>query len=72
MSMSRLEPVPLRNVWLHEEKDFTPWLETNIDVLGEALGIESLSVVERERRAGSFEVDILAEDTNSEKVIIEN
>ena len=72
MDISRLEPVPLREVWLNEEKDFTPWLERNIDVLADALQIESLSIVERESRTGSFEVDILAEDSTSEKVIIEN
>lgn len=72
MDVSRLEPVLLREVWPKEEKDFTPWLEKNIDVLTDALGIGSLSIVERESKMGSFEVDVLAEDSNSEKVIIEN
>ena len=68
MEISRLERVPLREVWHGEEKDFTPWLEENIELLSEALGIP-LSVVEREKRAGAFEADILAE-SNSDPVVI--
>lgn len=70
MSIGRLEPIPIREVWEKEESDFTPWLEENIDILGEKLGIE-LSNPEKEKRAGSFQVDLLAEDANSEPVIIE-
>ncbi len=70
MSIGRLEPVPIREVWKKEEKDFTPWLERNIDILAEKLGIE-LSPVEREKKAGMFETDLLAEDQNSDPVIIE-
>jgi len=69
MNVSRLEPVPLREVWHREEKDFTPWLEENIDILSEAIGIP-LSVVEREKKAGAFEADILAE-SDSDLVVIE-
>lgn len=71
MNVSRLKRVPLREVWPREEKDLTPWLENNLDILGEALDI-ALSVVERERRAGTFEADLLAEDADSNPVIIEN
>jgi hypothetical protein len=72
MSISRLKRIPIREVWKNEEKDFTPWLEKNIDVLGETLGM-SLSVVERERAVGKFfEADILAEDQNGDYVVIEN
>jgi len=60
MRVSRLEKVPIRNVWHNEEKDFTPWLKENIDLLSEILGIE-LSVIEREEKVGErFEVDLLA------------
>jgi len=33
--VGNLERVPLRDVWPHEAKDFTTWLEHNIDVLNE-------------------------------------
>lgn len=34
-----LQRVPLREVWRHEALDFTTWLETNLDVLNDALDI---------------------------------
>lgn len=40
MTISRLKRVPLREVWKNEEKDFTPWLKNNMDVLSEAMGME--------------------------------
>jgi len=51
MRISRLEKVPIRDVWRNEEKDFTPWLRDNIDLLSDILGIE-LSVIEREAKVG--------------------
>lgn len=71
MSISRLESVPLRELWANEAKDFTTWLAENLDFLGEKLGLE-LSVVEREASVGPFSADILAEDSNGNPVIIEN
>ncbi|MCL7389009.1 MAG: DUF4268 domain-containing protein [Thaumarchaeota archaeon] len=72
MSIGRLKRVPVRYVWENEERDFTPWLEENIDVLAEVLGIE-LSVDKREAKVGErLEVDLLAEGANGERVVIEN
>ncbi len=70
-TISRLERVPLREVWTHEAYDFTLWLQENIDVLNEALNLNLVNV-ERERAAGSFSVDLVAEDEAGSKVIIEN
>lgn len=71
MSISRLESVPLRELWANEAKDFTTWLAENLDFLGEKLGLE-FSIVEREASVGPFSADILAEDSNGNPVIIEN
>lgn len=62
---------PLREVWKHEAHDFTTWLENNIDVLNDILDI-NLSGAEREKSAGKFSVDLMAEDENGNPVIIEN
>ena len=51
--ISRIERVELREVWPHEAGDFTPWLASNIDALGEALGLE-LEVQDRFQNAGSI------------------
>ncbi len=69
--IGRLKRVPLRDVWPHEAYDFTRWLQDNLDVLSQALGLELLSA-ERERSAGVFSIDLLAEDSSEHPVIIES
>lgn len=71
MSIGKIDRMPLREIWKHEAYDFTTWLENNIDVLSEELNI-ILSNPESEQNAGDFSVDILAEDENSNLVVIEN
>lgn len=34
-AMSKIERVPLREVWPHEAYDLTTWLEKNVDVLND-------------------------------------
>jgi hypothetical protein len=70
-AIGRLERVSLREVWLHEAKDFTHWLQDNLDVLNESIGLE-LSNAEPEQSAGAFNVDLLAEDEAGNPVVIEN
>lgn len=68
----KLKRLSLREAWSHEALEFTPWLEENIGLLNEALGLE-LEVKGREENVGDFSVDLLAEDLNSQKTaIIEN
>ena len=69
--IGRLQRVGLREVWDHEARDFTPWLEDNIDVLNDVIDL-SLSIVAREQEAGDFSVDLVAEDESGNSVIIEN
>ncbi|MBD5113551.1 MAG: DUF4268 domain-containing protein [Ruminococcaceae bacterium] len=64
----------LREVWLHEALDFTPWLaeEENISLLGDAVGLE-ITIDETESSVGDFNVDIFATETGTDrKIIIEN
>ena len=70
-SVGKLERVALREVWEHEAHDFSQWLENNIDVLNNALDL-SLVNVDREQAAGSFSIDLVAEDEGGGVVIIEN
>ncbi|MCD6520442.1 MAG: DUF4268 domain-containing protein, partial [Anaerolineae bacterium] len=69
--LGKLEKVPLRTIWRNEAYDFTAWLADNLDFLGEAVGLE-ISFTEREKAVGSFSVDILAEDSDGNVVVIEN
>jgi len=69
--IGKIKRVSLREVWKHEAYDFTQWLEDNIDVLNDATDLE-LSNAEREKAAGTFNVDLVAEDEKGNPVVIEN
>jgi len=69
--IGRIERVPLRDVWPREAPDFTGWLSDNVDQLSEATGL-SLSGAEPEQTAGDFSVDLVAEDQNGNRIVIEN
>jgi hypothetical protein len=69
--IGKLRRVPLREVWRHETLDFTRWLEENIDVVNDVTGLY-LTSVQREQAAGTFSVDLVAEDESGDLVIIEN
>jgi len=69
--VGRLEPVPLRDVWAKEARDFTTWLSNNLDILSEYLSLE-LTAIETEKSVGPFAADILAEDRDGFHVVIEN
>lgn len=69
--IGKIQRVTLREVWKHEALDFTTWLENNIDVLNDALDL-SLTNVEREQTAGTFSVDLVAEDDSGNLAVIEN
>lgn len=64
-----LERVDPRSVWQGEAGDFTPWLTDHLAVLGEALGMD-LELVEREAPVGGFSADIVARDTNRDRILI--
>ena len=69
--IGKIQRVKLREVWKHEAHDFTTWLENNIDVLNDVIDIE-LTGAEREKAAGAFSVDLVAEDDQGNPVVIEN
>ena len=69
--IGKLERVDLREVWKHEAHNFTQWLENNIGVLNDALDLNLVNV-DREQAAGSFSIDLVAENEGGVTVIIEN
>ncbi len=69
--VGRLKRLDIRAVWQHEAHDFSTWLEQNIEVLSEVVGSE-LTVDQREKPAGSFKVDLFAQDEAGNRIIIEN
>ena len=71
-----LKKVELREVWPHEAKDFTNWLKGNLDILGEAIGLdlEDAKEVKTEfsLKDSNFRVDVIAATKEGEEIIIEN
>lgn len=71
MTIGKIQRLPLRDVWKHEALDLTCWLEENMDVISEQIDV-TLTNVEREKGAGDFWVDLVAQDGNGDVVIVEN
>jgi len=72
--IGKLIEVDVRELWKHEQYDFSNWLatESNIEYLNEILGL-TLIEVEKEINVGPYRCDIVATDeTSGLKVIIEN
>jgi hypothetical protein len=72
--LGRLEKVDLRQIWMSESGEFTPWLAlpANLQILSEAVGFE-LELEAQERSVGPFRADILCKDVETGHwVLIEN
>jgi hypothetical protein len=68
-----MERVDLRQAWISESGDFTPWLAQNLKMLGETIGL-SLELEAQEKNVGPFRADILCRETSRDDhwVLIEN
>ena len=63
--VGKLIVVPLREIWENEAKDFTTWLEKNIDVLNEHLSIDlDDTEIKRESAVGSFKAELIIKKPN--------
>ena len=74
LELGRLEEVNVRELWIHEQYDFSNWLakEENIELLNEVLGL-TLVDIEKEVFVGAYRCDLVAKDeTSGQNVIIEN
>jgi hypothetical protein len=74
MTIGKLEEVDIRELWKHEQYDFSEWLskKENIENLNDILGL-TLVDISKETYVGSYRCDLFAKDeTTGIKVIIEN
>lgn len=72
--LGTLKEVNIRELWKHEQYDFSNWLakEENIQLLNDEIGL-TLTDINKEVYVGSYRCDLVAVDeTTGEKVIIEN
>lgn len=72
-TLGKLKKVDLREAWKHEALDFTRWLSKgeNLALLSEEIGVD-INLIQTEANVGYFNVDVLAEDSNGRKIVIEN
>lgn len=73
-NIGKLKEVDVRNLWRHEQYDFSSWLakENNIQYLNDILGL-TLTDIDKEVFVGPYRCDIVAKDeTTNNVVIIEN
>ena len=74
MKIGTLQEVDIRDLWKHEQYDFSNWLAEpeNISYLNDVLGL-TLVDVSQEVFVGSYRCDLVAKDeTDGTKVIVEN
>jgi hypothetical protein len=74
LKLGTLESVDLRQIWLDEARDFTPWLaqQENLELLSDALSLE-LEFEGIEIPVGPYKVDIVAKEALTEfRAVIEN
>jgi Domain of unknown function (DUF4268) len=71
IGLSRLERLEPRIVWGDQAPDLTPWLLENLDVVGDALGLD-ITPVQREARIGDLALNMVGQDQSGRPVIIEN
>ena len=73
MKIGTLKKVELLEIWSREDTDFTNWLNDNLDILGEATGLDlEESETECSWDKSDFRVDISATTKEGEKIVIEN
>lgn len=74
MEIGKLQEIDIRDIWKHEQYDFSEWLikDENIEHLNNILGLTLVDIT-KEAYVGSYRCDIFAKDeTTGIRVIIEN
>jgi hypothetical protein len=72
-TMGRIEFGSLRDAWKGEARDFTPLLAERLDQLGEAIGVDLVTLGQAEvATAGGRSIDIVAQTSDGPELVIEN
>jgi len=72
IDLGEIEILNPREVWKHEERDFTPWVAEHIFTISEVIGVPII-VEQTEQKIGNFELDIYGKvEGKDTTVIIEN
>jgi hypothetical protein len=72
-SMARLQYGRLTEAWTGEASDFTPLLAAQLDIIGEAIRVDLVSIGEAEvPTAGGRRIDIVAQGEDGSEFVVEN
>lgn len=72
LALAEVQDIALREMWEHEEHDFTPWLLDRIERLAATVGIE-VEDATRENAVGGYRADIVGREINTgSTVVVEN
>jgi len=70
--LGELKEIDLKEVWLKEVSEFTPWLRKNINLLADLLQMD-IEISESEGPVGSFSADLIGRDLGTNRtIVIEN
>ena len=64
-----LRKLDLRTLWPKEAASFTPWLRNNLNLLGDAVGMD-LEFQDQEAAVGPFSLDLLVHEVGTDRVVI--
>lgn len=72
IELGEIEVLNPRDIWKHEERDFTPWIAENIAKISEVIGLPII-IEQTEQKVGNYELDIYGKvEGKDSAVIIEN
>lgn len=72
INLANIEELPLKQLFKLEDRHFTPWLQKNIELLGNVIGID-IADAETEVSIGNYRLDILAYESGTDrKIAVEN
>lgn len=71
MELGKLTEVNVRDLWRHEQYDFSNWLSKpdNIEYLSDILGL-TLTEIDKEVYVGSYRCDLVARDEATDTIVI--
>jgi hypothetical protein len=67
--LGKIQKVDIRTIWSNEERDFTPWLKDNVQLLSEKVGV-GIEDLEIEQDVGKYSADMTGKVEGSDKIVV--
>lgn len=69
IELGEIEIVHPREIWEHEERNFTPWIANNIQKISDVIGVPII-VEQTEQKIGNYELDIYGRVEGKDSIVI--